>query len=419
MVSAAQTNLFRLLLTKTHTSVAPLYSSTVNGGDSRNNPPQKTPPERSRAAMRPPIASASAPASSDPDVERFVAYMQRLQFPERCQKDFVGWGGSFAGYGSQIGMLFRHFINGLLLGKTTVVAPGYHGKHPYVSRKRCKKALIKGCVYGELSNCTLRRGRRIKAPDPSECDTWTRRAFNDMGERAGLAKRHSIDWYARHALRWLLDPLPELEAFTTQLGDKHFSHTEKTLCVHVRRGDRKESAQYRNEEYAAVINQATFLHGFGRVFLMSDDPHAQETIPKLIRLPVGSIPLDYFAVVNYSMPRGRQHAANIVFERQKYDPERGVTWDEALLFSGIFELWAKRCDGLVGNFKSSFPSIIYYLKQDPFEFFYDMDKGAQPSVCMNHMSQLPRGHLTHPFSGQVQGTDATGWAKKPIWADNW
>jgi len=355
-------------------------------------------------------------AADSLDEHLLFEYMFKLQFPETCRgKKLVQWPGGFSGYGSQISILFRSFVNGMLSGHTTVVGHGYHGRHPYVARARCPKRTITECVYRKLSNCSARDGPRLDS-DSEDCSGWTMDAFNALGVRAGLKNKHSIFWYTSKMLRWLLEPNAALRAEVQRQRSKHFRNTgEKTICVHIRHGDRKESAQYGDEEYAAVINQAMYNYGFERIWMMSDDPKSYENIPALAHLPVEYLPLEYFAVVNYTGTR--QHAANIVKDSQKYNPAEGITWDEALLFSAMFEIWVENCEGFIGNFKSSFPTLIYFLRQasKPFEFHFDMDKGTTPSVCMNHMHRLPMGHITHHRSGGVRGNSSTGWGKIPVW----
>eukprot|EP00466_Bigelowiella_natans_P014391 jgi/Bigna1/85274/estExt_fgenesh1_pg.C_30122 len=237
-----------------------------------------------------------------------------------------------------------------------------------------------------------------------------------------------------------MTPNEDLQKHIDIFREKFFPRIsgEKSLCVHVRHGDRKESKQYPDEhrksvrshtvqsplefemiKYAAIVNQAIYTHGFNRIYLMSDDPESYKNLRALIRPPISTIPQEYFAVVNYT--GNRQHAANIVWERQKYDPEKGVSWDEALLFSAIFELWIENCEGLIGNFKSSFPSIMFFLRlaDSPFEFHYDMDKGGTPSLCLNHMAPLPMGHITDIHGVKILGNSSTGWKSKPLWLGEW
>ncbi|GAB5355590.1 hypothetical protein AAMO2058_000218700 [Amorphochlora amoebiformis] len=382
------------------------------------------------------IGSEHKSMSEKEDIIRLHAYLHSLQFPKSCEnRGLVHWAGGFSGYGSQISILLRTFVNAVIGGYTTIVGGGYHGKHSYVSRERCNNRTITGCIYKELSSCYRPiRGTRRVVVDPEDCRGWTPGNFTKIASNAGIMRGYPINWYVSQMLRWLMTPNEALRIEINRLVSKHYPDQPKytwkmppagsgippgrlnlTLCVHVRHGDRKESSQYPDSKYAAVINQAVMSHGFGRVEMMSDDPVSYTNLQKLVKVPISFLPLSYFAVVNYT--GSRQHAANIVWERQIYNRSNGVTWDEGLLFSAIFEIWTQKCDGLIGNFKSSFPSILYFLRMayKPYDFVFDMDRGTGPSICINHMAPLPWGHLTDPFGRSIQDIKAKGWGGVPKW----
>jgi len=225
--------------------------------------------------------------------------------------------GSGEGLGSLLNGYLISSMQALLRGKRLC---SHEAKSVYINKEDCPSQSW-DCLFEELSEaCPCSQLRTVKSNETFLPPHEAKRCLHGKPDKLHYSERDlsngasyfvydklssSMDgdfplrpdhWYMAQLYHYFLRPNKGLKEYKKQLQEKLFPdwNPEKTISVHLRRGDHWMGGHLDDDAYCRTIQMVAETTGADTVFLGTDDLTALKEYPKrLAPLKVISIPANY------------------------------------------------------------------------------------------------------------------------------